>query len=290
MALPKSTREVETAWGRDNSNLECELLLFDFFRQEEGYSADRPLVLCRDGGLMCLHTMDGLDPETMGEDGLAGASAAIRRAIDVLNPMNQDGEWRHGVWEVQNIWTRSLGSAPVLAQPTRDSAALRYLVNASNVYWQGRVVFEDSILWVFKFLPRFRERNPLAWRVWKLRDSSDEAVFKLKLLREQARMFRRTLRVVEENLMAFAVRRPKMGFGFRPLSETECCLSAHPVLPALRQARQQARAGEEADIRRQQRPHRQRTMEREYTQDGEPMKGWRGGRRQAVGPRGARRW
>jgi hypothetical protein len=219
--MPKAVREVEAGWGRENGNLECELLLHDFFRREEEYSAERPLVLCRDGGLMALYKMDGLDPETMAEDGLEGASTAIRRAIDVLNPLNQDGEWRNGVWEVQNIWTRCLGSAPVLAQPTRDSAALRYLVDASNSYWQGRVVFDDSILWAFKYLPRFRERNCLTWKVWKLRDTSEEAVFKLKLLRDQARMFRRTMRVVEENLVAFSVRRPKMGFGFRALSEAE---------------------------------------------------------------------
>jgi hypothetical protein len=221
MSLPKSVKDVEAGWGRDSSSLECELLLHDFFRKEEGYSAERPLVLCRDGGLMGLYSMDGLDPETMGEDGLEGASIAIRRAMDVLNPMNQEGEWRQGIWEVQNIWTRSLGSAPLLAQPTRDSATLRYLVDASNSYWQERVVFEDSILWVFKFLPRFRERSPLMWRVWRLRDSTSEAVFKLRVLQEQARMFRRTMRILEENLMAFAVRRPKMGFGFRALSEVE---------------------------------------------------------------------
>ena len=221
MALPKTVREVEAGWGKDNSSLECELLLHDFFRREEGYSTEHPLILCRDGGLMALYSMDGLDPETMDEDGLEGSSAAIRRAIDVLNPMNQEGEWRHGVWEVQNIWTRSLGAAPTLAQPTRDSAALRYLVNASNNYWQQRVVFEDSILWVFRYLPRFREKNPLTWRVWRLRDSTDEAVVKLEILQEQARMFRRTMRVVEENLIAFSVRRPKMGFGFRALSELE---------------------------------------------------------------------
>ena len=219
--MPHTDNEVQRAWTAESSSLECELLLYDFFRRDEEYSAERPLILCRDGGLMALYGMDGLDPETMSEDGLAGASTAIRRAMDVLNPMNQEGDWRHGIWEVQNIWTRSLGTAPRLAQPTRNSAALRYLVKASNDYWQGRVVFEDSILWVFKFLPRFRERSPLSWKVWRLRDSTSEAVFNLGLLQEQARMFRRTLRIVEENLMAFAVRRPRMGFGFRLLSETE---------------------------------------------------------------------
>ena len=219
MGLPQTASEVKAAWNRDSSNLESELLLHDFFRREEGYSPERPLILGRDGSLMALYTMDGLDPETMGEDGLTGASMAIRRAMDVLNPMNQEGEWRQGVWEVQNTWTRSIGSAPTIAQPTRDSSALRYLVNASNSYWQGRVVFEDSILWVFKFIPRYRERNPLFWKVWKLRDGTSEAVLKLKLLQEQARMVRRILRIVEENMMAFSIRRPKMGFGFQALNE-----------------------------------------------------------------------
>jgi|SRR5450631_599025 len=68
MALPKTFRDVEAGWGKDNSSLECELLLHDFFRREEGYSTENPLILCRDGGLMALYSMDGLDPETMDED------------------------------------------------------------------------------------------------------------------------------------------------------------------------------------------------------------------------------
>jgi hypothetical protein len=222
MPLPKSVPALEAAWAGGSSNLECELLLYDFFRHEEGYSADQPLLLCRDGGLMCMYTMEGLDPETTGEDSLQGASTAIRRAMDVLNPTNQEGAWRNGAWEVQNIWTRSVGAAPLLSQPTRGSAALRYLVDASNRYWQQRTVFEDSIVWIFKYVPRFRERHPLASKIWRLRDSSAEAVLGLKALQEQARMFRRTMRVVDENLLAFAIRRPRMGFGLLPLSETGC--------------------------------------------------------------------
>jgi len=222
MSLPKSVAALDAAWNGQSSNLESELLLYDFFRHEEDYAAERPLILCRDGGLMCMYTMDGLDPETMGEDGLELASTAIRRAMDVLNPANHEGEWRQGVWEVQNIWTRSLGAAPLLAQPTRDSKSLRYLVDASNSYWQERTVFEDSIVWVFKYLPRFREKHLLTWKVWRLRDSTAEAILSLKALRVQARMFRRTMRVVEENLLAFAVRRPRMGFGLTPLSEAGC--------------------------------------------------------------------
>jgi len=88
MSLPKSVAALDAAWNGQSSNLESELLLYDFFRHEEDYAAERPLILCRDGGLMCMYTMDGLDPETMGEDGLELASTAIRRAMDVLNPAN----------------------------------------------------------------------------------------------------------------------------------------------------------------------------------------------------------
>ena len=219
MGFRPTVSSLDREWNGDNSSLEQELLLYDFFRRDEEYSAQNPLVLCRDGGLMAVYAMDGLDPEPMGEDGLEGASRAIRRAMDVFNPMNQDGVWRLGTWEVQNIWTRALGSAPMLAPPTRDSEALRYLVRGSNTYWQSRVVFEDEVLWVFRYIPHFRERHPLTWRVWQLRDSTAEAVMKLADLQAQARMFRRTMRTVTENMAAFATRRPKMGFGFRPLSE-----------------------------------------------------------------------
>ena len=54
MALPKSVRAVEAGWGKDNSSLECELLLYDLFRRDEEYSAEHPLILCRDRGLMSL--------------------------------------------------------------------------------------------------------------------------------------------------------------------------------------------------------------------------------------------
>jgi hypothetical protein len=221
VGLPDRLAALDRAWNADSGQLESELLLHDFFRREDGYTSERPLILCRDGGLMALYSMDGIDPEPLGEDGLEGASNAVRRAMEVLNPQNADGEWRHGSWEVQNIWTRSLGAAPTLAAPTRDSAALRYLVDASNAYWQERVVFVDEILWAFKFLPRYRERSRFSWKTWKLRDATAEAVLKLRDLQAQARMVRRTLRVMEENLLGFVCRRPKMGFGVRALSEVD---------------------------------------------------------------------
>ena len=172
--------------------------------------------------------MDGLDPETMAEDELEGASTAIRRAIDVLNPLNQEGEWRHRVLEVPNISTRCLG--PPRSSPSRRATPPLFGTwSIRPTVTDGAGSCSSSILWVFSCLPRFRERSPLPWKVWRLRDSSEEAVFELRLLREQARMFRRTMKFVEENLMAFAVRRPKMGFGFelsrkrRPIGAVASC-------------------------------------------------------------------
>ena len=221
MGLPKNTRVLERLWNDADANLENELLLYDFFRREEGYASGRPLIVCKDGGLMALYRMDGIDPEPFGDDGLAGASAAMRRAFDILNPAGFEGEWRRGTWEVQNIFTRGHGVAPTIAAPTRDSAALRYLCEASNQYWRQKTIFQDEIVWAFRFVPRFREQKTLSWPVWRLRDAQTDVVLKLGDLRSQARMVRRTLRVVEENLGAFTTRRPKLGFGLRPLNEEE---------------------------------------------------------------------
>src|ERR1700690_3319917 len=118
---------------------------------------------------MPIHRMEGVDPEPLGGEGLAGASAALRRALDGLNPSNMEGEWKRGSWEVQNIFPRAVGSAPPIAPPTRDSAALRYLCEATNSYWRERTVFQDEILWAFKYTPRFREGRTLSWPVWRLR-------------------------------------------------------------------------------------------------------------------------
>jgi hypothetical protein len=170
---------------------------------------------------MALYRMEGLDPEPLGADGLAAASAALSRAFDVLNPSTLEGDWRRGTWEVQNIFTRVEGQAPELAPPIRESEALRYLCEASNEFWRCRTVFQDEILWVFKYLPRFRERRTLRWPVWRLRDAQTDVMLKLADLRAEAAMVRRVLRVLEENLLAFTTRRPKMGFGFRILNEEE---------------------------------------------------------------------
>src|SRR3954454_10712297 len=222
MALPKNAAELGRRWNGEAANLENELLIYDFFRREEGYLPERPLVLCKDGGLLAVFAMEGIDPEPLGEDGLESASASIRRALEVLNPGNLEAEWRGGTWQVQNIFTRAEGRAPLLAKPSRSSPALAYLARASNDYWQSRTVFCDEILWTVAFMPRFRERNVLGWDLWKLRAPDAEAVLRLQDLRAEARMVRRVLRTFEENLLTFSTRRPRMGFGLRWLNETEC--------------------------------------------------------------------
>jgi len=220
-AVPKEVPALERAWNAGDANLENELLLYDFFRREEDYSPERPLVVCKDGGLLALYRMEGLDPEPLGGDGLTGAAAAVRRALDVFNPANSEGEWKRGTWEIPNIFTRSVGAAPVIAPPSRDSAALRFLCDATNEYWRQKTVFADEIVWAFKYVPRFREKRTLAWPVWRVRNAQTEVVLRLQDLRAEARMVRRVLRVMEENLLAFVTRRPKMGLGLKALSEEQ---------------------------------------------------------------------
>ena len=101
------------------------MLFYDFFRREEGYDPSRPLILCKNHGLLALYRMEGLDPEPLGEEGIEMASNAVRRAMDAFNPENQDAEFRGGVWEVQNIFQRRRGPAPELTTPARDSTSGR---------------------------------------------------------------------------------------------------------------------------------------------------------------------
>lgn len=217
MGLVKDLSVLFKDWNTASSNLENELLFFDFFRLEENYDPAKPFILCKDGGLLALFEMDGIDPEPIGVEGLELAANAIRRAMDTFNPANLDNDWKGGTWEIQNIFVRSEGQAPKIEPPSRDSAALKYLAESTNTFWSGRVIYADEIVWAVKFSPKFAEKEG-----WRLRDPQQEAVLKLKDLRAEARMFRRMLKTFEENLLAFTTRRPKMGFGFRFLGEEGC--------------------------------------------------------------------
>ena len=214
-------QDLARAWNSGDTNLESLLLVHDFFWEEEGYSAERPLIKCKDGGLMAVYAMDGLDPEPLGEEDLFNAARAVSRALDVLNPANLEGEWKGGTWEIQNIFSRRQGAAPILPPPSRASAALQYLSKSCNEYWQGRRVFQDDVLWTFKFVPRLRLKVPWRKRIGRLLDEQGHIELILEALRAQARMVRRVVRVLEETFLAFRTSRPRMDFGLRALTEQE---------------------------------------------------------------------
>lgn len=216
MGLVKDLGVLTQHWNDLESNTENEVLFYDFFRKEEGYDPSRPLVLCKDGGLMAMYRMDGIDPEPFAQDGLEMASNAVRRAADAFNPDNLEGEWKGGIFEIQNIFRRRLGSAPKLQSPSRDSEALKFLCDNTNDYWGRRVIYQDDIFWAIHFQPRFRDKE-----LWRMRSATEEAKFKLHDLRVQARFLRRVLKTFEENLLAFTTYRPRMGFGLAQLNENE---------------------------------------------------------------------
>ena len=221
MGLVKELKVLVRNWNDLESNLENEVLFYDFFRREEGYDPAQPLILCKNHGLLALYRMEGLDPEPLGEEGLEMASNAVRRAADAFNPENQEGAFRGSVWEVQNIFRRRRGVAPALTSPSRDSAALRFLCENTNEYWARRIIYQDEIHWAILCVPRFKDAER-----WRLRDATQVAVMRLEDLRAQARFVRRVLKTFEENLLAFQTARPRMGFGLRMLGEAEC----HEVL------------------------------------------------------------
>jgi len=216
MGLAKDLGALFRDWNDLESNLENEVIFYDYFRREEGYDSSRPLILCKNHGLLALYRMEGLDPEPLGEEGIEMASNAVRRAADAFNPENQDSDFRGGCWEVQNIFRRRRGAAPSLTKPTRDSAALRFLCETTQDYWDRRVVYQDEIHWAIHFAPRFKEQER-----WRLRDAAQTALIRLGELQAQARFVRRVLKTFEENLLAFQTGRPRMGFGLRMLSEAE---------------------------------------------------------------------
>lgn len=215
--IPKKIQPLRRLWS-ESANLEDELLAYDFFRRDDEYSSSEPLVLCKDGGLMALVSCEGIDPEPLGESDLADVADGLRRAFDVFNPGNLDPRWR-GTWEVQSFFVRRPGLPPKIPEPSRPSAALRYLTDSSNGYWSNRGAFCDELVWAIKFSPQFRERNTFFSPIWRLRDATSEAVLKLRDLQGAAAVARRTLRIFLENVQSVVTRRPRMGLGMKWLGE-----------------------------------------------------------------------
>jgi hypothetical protein len=223
MSIPIRRKQLERVWSGEGGNLESRLLVVDFFRFEEGYNPAQPLLIKADHGLMQMFTMEGLDPEPLDSNALAAASAAIARAMDALNPA-QLGDWTGGTWQVQNCFTRRVGLAPSVARLKTGPEGLMALARSCDEAWRRRLVFNaDEITWTIEFLPRFRDSRPTWLRTpWELVEVDGKKVaIEVELARRQAQMFRRVMKVVEEHLAGFVARRPRMGFGFRPLSEQE---------------------------------------------------------------------
>jgi hypothetical protein len=58
----------------------------------------------------------------------------------------------------------------------------------TNDYWRQKALFQDEIVWAFRFIPRFRDQRTLTWPVRLLRDAQSEVVLRLGDLRSQAPM------------------------------------------------------------------------------------------------------
>lgn len=199
------------------SNLENELYLYDFFRLDPEHTEERPLILCKDGGLMAMIALKGLDPEPMGQEDFDGASAAIRRAMDGFNLDNLDDKWKGGEWELGNMLARVPASIPELSEVERPSKALEFLRDGTQRYWSKKELYEDKLVFWIRFLPKVRAEAER----WKMRDPEFYAELLEGLLVDQARMIRRKVQQFEESLLAFNTARPVQGFGLNWLSEEE---------------------------------------------------------------------
>jgi hypothetical protein len=223
--VPTRVPELERLWNAEGANLENVLLPYDFFRRELDYDPQRPLVLTKDAGLLAVFGMDGVDPEPLGEERLAAISGGMRRALDAFNGGSLEGQWSEGAWEIQNIFTRGEGRAPMIASPKRDSAALRLLTAGSNAHWQARLVFVDELLWAIKFVPRNRDRRShfrlLVSEIWDLFKGTTHPLAQLSALRAQARFVRRVLELFQDSVHSVVTQRPRMHLGLRWLSEEE---------------------------------------------------------------------
>lgn len=221
--IPARRGPVARKWASEGETFDSALLIRDFFRLEgRSYQPEEPFILCEDDGLMAVFGMEGLDPEPLNDDALEDASGAIARAMEHLNPTHL-GPWRGGTWEVQSLLGRRRTRAPRLGTPEWDSEAVRALAAAIQMHWDGRVLFDDELLLVVKFIPKFKD-GAGAWRrlVWSILGSRQRAVPReLEAVRRQAQMMRRVLRTLKEHLANYTSRRPRMGFGLRHLNEQD---------------------------------------------------------------------
>ena len=201
-------------WNHLCDNLEEQVLALDFYRLEEGYDSTKPLILCKDGGLMALYEMSGLDPEPISEQELAFASNAIRRGVEAFGTANLEGRWKGGFFEVQQYYLRRRKSPPRLEKPHRDSEVLSFLSDKLYEFWEARETYDDRLYWAVKFYPKFKDKE---WM--RLRSPRSKVKLLAAQLEDEAAMVRRHLKIFEENVNAFSILRPRMAFALKPLGE-----------------------------------------------------------------------
>lgn len=214
--LPGTYAGLLSRWTRSQTNLEEEVFFVDWFKDRE-WSDDRPLILCKDGGLMAIFNMSGIDPEPMGQEDFDGAAAAIRRAMDLFQLESIEDRFIGGNWVIQNYLERLHVEAPTLAPLERDSRALDFLRQATTNYWNSRKAFDDRLTWVIQFHPKVRSETDR----WKARTPDYHIAIAKDFLEELAAMMRRQCAMFENTITGFTTYRPRQGFGIRWMNQEE---------------------------------------------------------------------
>lgn len=215
--IPSSIEEMAGIYTGNESNLEDEIQLEDFFRKEPGYDPSRPFVTTKTGGLMAFYVMDGVDPEPLSNEQIDQACAAIKRASDNFGVSQIDHRWKGGQWEILNIYRRRRGVTPKIKPPTVKNAATEFLSEVYNEFWSQRNTLVDELVWVIGFNPKLSGSLD-QWKATlpdyynELYDSKQVAL---------AGMLRRKLKAWEEDILSFSILRPPTQFGLRPLGEAE---------------------------------------------------------------------
>jgi hypothetical protein len=226
--VPRHVGEIDALWNQAAGNLENAFLPYDFLRQRDPhYEASRPLVLCKDWGMMAMFSMEGADPEVLSNAEKVRLRDGVRRAFDVFGSSQMERPWRSGVWEVQNIFVRRVGVPPTIRRPSRPSVALTNFVDTYNSHWaQEKEVFEDEILWAIKFTPAAEPQTRSLLRhllapVWELFRGASPPQALAESVAAQALFVRRQLRAFEKTMKSVASERPPSDLEVHWLTEEE---------------------------------------------------------------------
>lgn len=224
--FPKSRGGLLGMAGAREANLEDEVMIWDFFRSDAGWNEDEPLVLCKDGGLLAMVGVRGIDPESFDQAVFDDASKAIRRAMDGFNLDSLEEAFHGGSWEIGNSLMRLEVKAPNLAKLVRPSAALRFMNSKTEEFWGNRKLMDDQIIFWVKFWPRMKSRLS----IWNTRDPKFYAELKKDAVQLQAGMVRRAVRSFIEGLMSFTTPRPVQTMGAKWLNVDQTYRALHHLV------------------------------------------------------------